>query len=181
MKSSTMSACVAGACALAAITATASGHGGGHHPVHPSTPKATKALAAFTAQTTTLLRSTETRSATGVVHLRQRGSRLTGYVVMWGLEPGSTHANHIHGTVVGAPSPARCFPDARRSTRHILDRPDLVADSAGVAFAVINAKVPERTVRRGAYLMVHAHPTAAGGHRAAPGTVNPPIACGNLK
>ena len=133
-----------------------------------------KALRGFSAETTTVLRNVGTMAPVGVAHLRQRGARLTGFIVVWGLAPGSRHANHIHGRVTGKAGAAQCFPAARRSMRHILDRPDLVADAAGVAFAVVNERVTERAIGRGAQLMVHAEPS--GGH----GT-NPQLGCANLR
>lgn len=167
-------ACAAGACALAAIGGTmASGHGG---ETHPATPP--PALASVKGQTTVLLRSVDTRQATGVVRVIQRGARLRGFVVVWGLEPGSRHANHIHGNAVGD-RVAACNPAKRRTMRHLADRPDLVADDRGVAFGVINERVTERAIRRGVYLMVHENPTPPAGTAMVPG-MNPPLACANL-
>lgn len=167
-------ACAVGACALAAIGGTvAAGHGGETHPSPPA-PK----LASVKAQTTVLLRSTDTGETTGVVRVVQRGARLRGFVVVWGLEPGSVHANHIHGNAVGDPV-ARCNPASRRTMRHLADRPDLVADDRGVAFGVINERVTERAIRRGVYLMVHRNPSPPAGMTAMPGS-NPPLACANL-
>jgi hypothetical protein len=124
------------------------------------------------AETTMLLRSVDTRQATGVVRVIQRGARLRGFVVVWGLEPGSRHANHIHGNAPGAAA-ARCNPAGRRTMRHLDDRPDLIADERGVAFGVINERVTERAVRRGVYLMVHQNPSPPAGMTAMREAIRP--------
>lgn len=164
---------IGAACALVALVGSASAHNGPHHPTPPA-----PGVATVRAQTTQLLRAIDTGQPTGIVHVVQRGRALRGYIVVWGLAPHSRHANHVHGNPVGEPA-ARCNPPARRTMRHLAERPDLVANGRGVAFATINERVSERAIRRGVYLMVHANPTAASGHAMAPMT-NPPLACANL-
>jgi hypothetical protein len=99
----------------------------------------------------------------GVGVFRQRGPRLSGVVVVWGLAPKSRHAVHFHG-----PN-GSC---ARGGAPPIAAHADLVAAENGVAFArfVTTTRIP--VVRRGIYYNVHANPTTAG--------ENPEIACGDL-
>lgn len=119
------------------------------------------------------LRPDQPRGPRGVAFLAQSGKRLHGAVVVWGLAPGSRHGVHLHGNPVGQ-KPARCRPAARKTTRHVVEFPDLVADADGVAFALINARASERVIRKGVYLQVHADPT--GGRNP-----NPPLTCGDLR
>jgi Cu/Zn superoxide dismutase len=173
MSARSIAACAAACCCLTAGAGVALAHGGSH-PAPPATPA--PALGKVRATTTTLLQPISPGGPMGVAHVTQRGAVLSGFVVVWGLEPGSRHANHVHGNAVGGPL-ARCTPGSRRTTRHLADLPDLVADANGVAFGVVRERVTERAVRRGVYLMVHRDPTTSG--PMAPG-MNPPIACGNL-
>jgi hypothetical protein len=99
----------------------------------------------------------------GVGVFRQRGPRLSGVVVVWGLAPKSKHAVHFHG------------PDgscARGGAPPIAAHGDLVAGENGVAFARFVTMTPIRVVRGSIYYNVHAKPTTAGR--------NPEIACGDL-
>lgn len=172
MNARSIAACAAACCLLGAGAAAATAHSG----AHPTTPA--PGLGAVRESTTLLVRPLSLGGPMGVAHLTQRGARVTGFVVMWGLEPGSTHANHLHGNAPGDPV-ARCLPESRRTTRHVADLTDLVADANGVAFGIIRERVTETAVRRGVYLMVHRDPTMHRGGAMTPG-VNPPIACGNL-
>lgn len=109
----------------------------------------------------------------GVAMLDQDGDRVRGYVAVWGLEPGTTHAAHIHGP------DAACAPQ-RRTRRHAVNLPDLVADEHGVAYRRIDLPTEpgEVVTRPGYYLMVH---RGAEGHSAGHGgddRDNPGIACG---
>jgi hypothetical protein len=97
----------------------------------------------------------------GVAHFRQTGSNLSGWVVVWGLEPGSAHAVHIHG-----PN-ARCGRKAPPVAAHR----DLVADQKGVAF-VRFATTARPVLERGYYYNVHAGPSTD--------DPNPEIACGDI-
>jgi hypothetical protein len=167
-----VAACAAGACCLALGAGSALAHGG----THPAEPSAS--LAHVRGTTTFLIRPTQAGGPMGVARLTQRGPVVRGFVVVWGLAPGSRHANHLHGNAVGE-APARCAPESRRTTRHLADLPDLVADASGVAFGTVAVRVGERAVRPGVYLMVHRDPTTHGGTMT-PGA-NPPLACGNLR
>lgn len=169
MNARPITACIA-ACGLLATGGTAAAHGGSH----PATPA--RDLAAVRASTTLLIQPTALGGPMGVAHLTQRGAVVRGFIVMWGLAPGSAHANHLHGNAVGD-DVARCAPEARRTTRHLADLPALTADANGVAFGVVRERVTEKAVRRGVYLMVHRDPPMDGAMM--PGT-NPAIACGNL-
>jgi hypothetical protein len=101
----------------------------------------------------------------GAAYFTQRGARLSGWVVVWGLEPGSSHAVHFHGpngTCASKPAkPAKAAHD------------DLVADSRGVAFKRFSVPSPNQVLRRGFYYNVHEHPTAHG--------ASPSIACGPIQ
>lgn len=116
----------------------------------------------------------------GVAMLGQDGDRVRGYVAMWGLEPGSEHAAHIHG-------PDAACAAQRRTKRHAVELPDLVADEQGVAYRRIDLPTEGGEVvnRPGYYVMVHrdagghSHGADAkeGGHSHGGGE-NPGIACG---
>jgi hypothetical protein len=101
----------------------------------------------------------------GAAYFTQRGARLSGWVVVWGLEPRSGHAVHFHGpNGTCASSPAK---PARAA------HADLVADARGVAFQRFAVTSSLQVLRRGFYYNVHSQPTA-------PGT-SPSIACGELR
>ena len=103
----------------------------------------------------------------GVAFLAQRGTKLTGWLSIWGLVPGSRHGAHVHGP------DAACRPASRRTTAHLVDLPDLVADDTGVATAQISLTVNAAAVATRTYVMVHARPGATKG-------ANPGIACGDI-
>ena len=115
----------------------------------------------------------------GAGYLEQDGDRLRGWIVVWGLEPDSHHASHLHADPEGE-TDASC-PDAQ-TDRHAIDFEDLTADANGVATHEIDVLVGERVVRPGVYWMVHAH----GGHDHAghgehdPPAENPGLLCGDL-
>ncbi|WP_217913135.1 superoxide dismutase family protein [Miltoncostaea marina] len=175
-----MNARITAACAAVACLAMGAGIAGAHGGAHPGAPESPRAaaLAAVRGDATVLIRPLRAGGPMGVARLTQRGGTLRGFIVMWGLAPGSRHAEHVHGSAVGGPV-AACAPAGRRTTRHLADLPDLVADANGVAFGVIRERVTERAVRRGVYLMVHRDPTTAGAPMV-PGA-NPPLACGALR
>ena len=175
MNARSIAACAATVCCLGMGSGLALAHGG-THPSTPATPAA--ALAKVRATTTLLIPPTAPGGPMGVAHLTQRGAMVSGFIVVWGLAPNSRHANHLHANPVGEAA-ARCAPEARRTTRHVAELPELVADGAGVAFSVVRVKVTEPAVRRGTYLMVHRDPVMQGAPMV-PG-VNPPLACGNLR
>jgi hypothetical protein len=101
----------------------------------------------------------------GAAYFTQRGARLSGWVVVWGLEPGSGHAVHFHGpngTCASKPAkPAKAAHD------------DLVANSRGVAFTRFSVPSPSQVLLRGFYYNVHQHPSARGS--------SPSIACGAIR
>jgi hypothetical protein len=98
---------------------------------------------------------------TGAAHFRQSGQRLSGWVVVWGLRPGSKHAVHIHGPG------SRCGRKAPPVAAHR----DLVADRRGVAFLRFSTAA-RSVLRRGFYYNVHAGPSTV--------DPNPEIACGDI-
>jgi hypothetical protein len=98
----------------------------------------------------------------GVGLLRQRGGKVSGSVVVWGLEPGSLHAVHFHG------------PDSSCGTKAdpVAIHPDLDADADGVAIAQVDIAAPNDILQPGYYYNVHAESSAV--------SDNPEIACGDL-
>lgn len=165
--------------ALGAGTGLAIAHGGGGHP-----GDAQEDLSGYSAHVNVTVRDIQTREVIGMAMLRQHGDSVVGKIVVSGLEPGSVHANHLHGEAPGD-TPKGCFADDGHSTRHITDNPDLVANSQGVAYARINTTVSERVIRRGTFWMIHMNPTPDDGQMAmdtaqSHGT-NPAIACAPIR
>jgi hypothetical protein len=153
------------AAALAAVPAVAHGPGG-----HGAAPDAD-----FRAAAAIRIRPLAPGGPRGVAFLRQRGTRLTGWIAVWGLAPGTVHANHLHG-----PN-ARCTPASRRTMNHVAEPPDLRADAQGVAFRAIDMTVHTVAVTRGVYWMVHENPSPSAKERTTHATMtNPPLACGNI-
>jgi hypothetical protein len=109
------------------------------------------------------LRPVAGSGARGVGYFEQRGERLSGWIVVWGLRPRTRHAVHFHG-----PN-ARCGVKADPVAAHS----DLRADAKGVAYARVRTVSQRPILRRGFYYNVHSRPTAAGS--------SPEIACGNLQ
>jgi hypothetical protein len=99
----------------------------------------------------------------GVGLLRHRNERLSGSMVVWGLDPGSRHAVHFHG------------PDSSCGTKAdpVAVHPDLVADADGVATARFDIPAPSDILRPGFYYNVHAESSAV--------SDNPEIACGDVR
>jgi hypothetical protein len=98
----------------------------------------------------------------GVGSLRHRDGRLTGWIVVWGLEPGARHAVHFHGP------DAACGAQADPIAIH----PDLEAGPDGVAAARLDQPAPASLLEGGVYYNVHALPSTA--------SDNPEIACGDV-
>jgi hypothetical protein len=98
----------------------------------------------------------------GVAFFEQDGDRLTGYVVVWGLEPNSEHAVHFHGP------DSSCGAKADPVAVH----PDLRADANGVAFADVDIAAEQELLDGGFYYNVHVGPSRVAD--------NPEIACANL-
>jgi hypothetical protein len=102
----------------------------------------------------------------GAAFFRQQGRALSGWVVVWGLEPGTAHAVHFHGPSgrCGAPPPPKPAVAAHA---------DLVADARGVAFRSFRTQSAVQVIRRGFYYNVHSRPVAAG--------TSPSISCADLR
>ena len=100
----------------------------------------------------------------GVAYLRQKGQRLTGWIVVWGLAPGSAHAWHVHGPN-GSCTGTQADPVASDD--------DLVANQNGVAYVRIATTSTLQLIRRGFYVNVHALSSLDG--------AGPGITCGNIR
>jgi hypothetical protein len=100
----------------------------------------------------------------GVAYLRQRGQRLTGWIVVWGLAPGSGHAWHVHG-------PNGSCTGTQRDP--VASDDDLVADANGVAYVRIATTTTFQVIRRGFYVNVHELSSEDG--------AGPGITCGNIR
>jgi hypothetical protein len=98
----------------------------------------------------------------GVGLLREQDGRVSGSVVVWGLEPGTRHAVHFHG-----PN-SSCGEKADPVAIH----PDLEAGADGVAMAQLEIDAPAEILRPGFYYNVHAEPSTV--------SDNPEIACGDV-
>ena len=98
----------------------------------------------------------------GVAHFEQDGERMTGYVVVWGLEPNSEHAVHFHG------------PDSGCGTKAdpVAVHPDLRADGNGVAYTEIDLEADRQLLDGGFYYNVHKGPSRL--------AENPELVCGDL-
>jgi hypothetical protein len=104
-------------------------------------------------------------NARGAAYFTQRGRRLQGWVVVWGLEPRSAHAVHFHGPN----GTCRSNPAKPPMAAHA----DLVADARGVAFRRFSVLTPNQVLRRGFYYNVHARPADAGS--------SPSVTCGEIR
>lgn len=125
-------------------------------------------------------------SAHGVADLTQSGDRLTGTVRVWGLEPGSRHAEHLHG-----PDGA-CAPSSKMTPNMAVVLPDLEANAKGTAVAKIDLTVHQEVLGSGYFIMVHEKPTPPserdqiGSAPASPAFMqalsgDPGILCGNVR
>jgi hypothetical protein len=102
-------------------------------------------------------------SVEGVAFFEQDGDRMTGYVVVWGLDPNSEHAVHFHGP------DSSCGAKADPVAVH----PDLRADANGVAFADVEVAADQKLLGGGFYYNVHEGPSRLAD--------NPEIACADLR
>jgi hypothetical protein len=100
----------------------------------------------------------------GVAYLKRVGTKLTGWIVVWGLAPGSTHAWHVHGPN-GSCTGTQAAPVASDD--------DLVADANGVGYLKVSTTATVNVIRRGFYLNVHELGSADG--------VGPGITCGDIR
>lgn len=99
----------------------------------------------------------------GVGLLEHDDGRLTGWIVVWGLEPGARHAVHFHGP--GSACGSKADP--------VAVHPDLEAGRDGVAAVRLDLSVPETAVEAGTYYNVHAASSSE--------PDNPEIACANVE
>jgi hypothetical protein len=104
-------------------------------------------------------------AARGAAYFTQRGARLSGWVVVWGLEPNSRHAVHFHG-----PNGSCASKPAKPA---VATHADLAADANGVAFVRFATTSTVQALRRGFYYNVHAGSTAQAS--------TPSIACGAIR
>jgi hypothetical protein len=111
------------------------------------------------------LKPASTGGPEGVAYLKQKGNKITGWFVVWGLPPNTTHAWHIHG-----PNGA-CTP-ASRAKPPIASGPDAVANADGVAYRKFSITEPTQIVKRGFYLNVH--------ELSSPEGAGPGITCANI-
>lgn len=122
----------------------------------------------------------------GSIDLAQEGDQITGTIRLAGLEPGSAHAAHLHGEPGGEFS---C--SGERTSAHLINFPDLVADDEGVAELSVEITAPAETLRAGTYVMAHENPRTMGevateavvvepGKAMMMAMENPPIACGDV-
>jgi hypothetical protein len=124
-------------------------------------------------------------SAEGHASLEQKGDKLTGTITVSGLEPGSDHAEHLHGP------DGSCEPKKMVSNMAVV-LPDLKANSKGEATTHFEFTVHQQVVEPGYFIMVHAEGTPAaerdqiGAAPASPAFMqalskNPGILCGDVE
>ncbi len=127
----------------------------------------------------------EATDASGHAELEQKGDKLTGTVTVSGLEPGSDHAEHLHGP------DGSCEPK-KMVTNMAVVLPDLKANSKGEATAHFEFTVHQQVVEKGYFIMVHAEGTPAAERNqigTAPASTtfmqalskNPGILCGDVE
>jgi hypothetical protein len=120
----------------------------------------------------------------GRASLLQAGDRLSGWVSVSGLPPGSHHAETLDGPA------GSCTAATDHRAPVSVDLPDLVADAHGVARAEIAVSVRRDVMSSGFTLDVHRDPTLAevddiGSASAAPSVsaspnTDPTILCGSV-
>jgi hypothetical protein len=124
-------------------------------------------------------------TAHGTAELTQKGDKLTGTITVTGLEPNSSHAEHLHGP------DGTCEPKKMVSNMAVV-LPDLEANAKGEATAKVNFTVHQKVVEPGYFIMVHEEPTPAaeknqiGAAPASPAFMqalskNPGILCGEVE
>jgi hypothetical protein len=108
------------------------------------------------------------RDEAGVAYFELKAQRLSYWVVVYNLDPGSTHAAHIHGPR------GNC---TTRPANVVVPFPDLTANANGVAVASGRISLRQadykQVLRRGFYFNVHVSSTADG--------VGEGITCGNIR
>lgn len=124
-------------------------------------------------------------SAHGTATFEQKGDKLTGTITVTGLEPGSRHAEHLHGP------DGSCEPK-KMVTNMAVVLPDLEANGKGEATAKVDFTVHQDVVEKGYFVMVHEEPTPPaqrdqiGAAPASPAFMqafakNPGILCGDVE
>ena len=140
MRRSVLVLCAAAAALVALIPATAGGAGG------PQAVRAGVPLSPLAGS-----------QARGLAYFELKGQTLRYWVVVFGLDPGSEHAAHIHG-------PRGACTPAAKNTGVAVGVPDLKADANGVAWLTgsvsLKAAKIKNVLRPGFYFNVHAYPTA---------------------
>lgn len=132
------------------------------------------------------LKPIESDGPRGSIDLVQEGDQITGTIRLGGLEPGTAHAAHLHGEPGGEFSCA-----GEKTSAHLINFPDLVADYRGVAELSVDITAPPGTLRAGTYVMAHENPRTVGQVATEavviePGAgmmvemENPPIACADV-
>jgi hypothetical protein len=127
----------------------------------------------------------EASNAKGHATLEQKGDKLAGTITVSGLEPGSDHAEHLHGP------DGTCEPKKMVSNMAVV-LPDLKANSKGVATTSFEFTVHQQVVEPGYFIMVHEEGTPAaernqiGAAPASPAFMqalskNPGILCGDVE
>jgi hypothetical protein len=127
----------------------------------------------------------EASNAEGHASLEQKGDKLNGTITVSGLEPGSDHAEHLHGP------DGTCEPKKMVSNMAVV-LPDLKANSKGVATTSFEFTVHQQVVEPGYFIMVHEEGTPAaernqiGAAPASPAFMqalskNPGILCGDVE
>jgi hypothetical protein len=127
----------------------------------------------------------EASNAEGHASLEQKGDKLTGTITVSGLEPGSDHAEHLHGP------DGTCEPKKMVSNMAVV-LPDLKADAKGVATTSFEFTVHQQVVEPGYFIMVHEEGTPSaernqiGAAPASPAFMqalskNPGILCGDVE
>jgi hypothetical protein len=145
--------------ALAAVLAVATGAAGGGAPSPARVGVPLSPLAGSQAR--------------GLAYFELKGQTLRYWVVVFGLEPGSEHAAHIHG-------PRGACAPAARNVGVAVGVPDLKADANGVAYLAgsvsLRTAAIKNVLRRGFYFNVHAYPTAELQSKGLAA-----LACGNIR
>ena len=124
-------------------------------------------------------------NAHGTAELEQKGDKLTGTITVTGLEPNSSHAEHLHGP------DGSCEPKKMVSNMAVV-LPDLEANAKGEATAKVNFTVHQKVVEPGYFIMVQEEPTPPaeknqiGAAPASPAFMqalskNPGILCGDVE
>jgi len=127
----------------------------------------------------------EASEAEGHATLEQDGDKLTGTITVSGLEPGSDHAEHLHGP------DGSCEPKKMVSNMAVV-LPDLKANAKGEASTHFEFTVHQQVVEPGYFIMVHEEGTPAaernqiGAAPASPAFMqalskNPGILCGDVE